>query len=145
MKEFRILLVDDNPDHVFLIKRALDELTDMDLRVEVAADGEEAMAFLRQQGRFADRALPHMVLLDLRMPRKGGLEVLEDMRSDDALRPIPVCVLTSSDRDEDIRSAYHLGTNAYVVKSGDADALRREITGIRDFWTTVSRVPEPSP
>lgn len=142
MKEFRILLVDDNPDHVFLIKRALGELSDLDLLVDVAEDGEQAMARLRRQSEFAAQPLPHMLLLDLRMPRKTGLEVLEEMRQDDELRSIPVCVLTSSDRDEDIRTAYHLGTNAYVVKSGDAEDLRREITAVREFWTTVSRVPE---
>ncbi len=143
MKQFRILLVDDNPDHRFFIKRALNGVADMELHVDAAADGEEALSSLRREGAFADRRLPHMVLLDLRMPRKSGLEVLEEMRADPDLRGVPVCVLTSSDRAEDIRAAYDLGTNTYVVKSGDADDLRAEVAAVREFWTAISRVPEP--
>lgn len=143
MKEFRILLVDDNPDHRFFITRALHDDAGDHLAVDSVADGEEAMAFLRGEDGFVDRTPPHLVILDLRMPRMSGLEVLEQMRQDEQLRSTPVCVLTSSDRAEDVSRAYHLGTNAYVVKKGDLDGLRREVAHVRSFWTSTSRVPEP--
>lgn len=143
MNKFRILLVDDNPDHRFFIKRALDGVTTAELQVHSVNDGEEALAYLRGEEPFTERAMPHMVLLDLRMPRKSGLEVLAEMREDEALKPVPVVVLTSSDRPQDIREAYTAGTNSYVVKSGDVDGLRREIQSLSEFWTGTSVVPEP--
>lgn len=143
MKLFRVLLVDDNPDHRFFIKRALNGVDDVEFEVETVGDGEEALSYLRREGKWQDAKMPHMVMLDLRMPRKSGLEVLAEMRGDDTLRAIPVCVLTSSDRPQDVREAYSLGTNSYVVKSGDIDGLRREIEAVSEFWTTTSKVPEP--
>ncbi len=143
MKQFRVLLVDDNPDHRFFIKRALRGVEDVEFSVDAVVDGEEALAFLRGEDQWEDRRLPHMVMLDLRMPRKSGLEVLAEMRDDDLLRAVPVCVLTSSDRPQDVREAFSLGTNSYVVKSGDVEGLRREIRAVSDFWTRTSLVPEP--
>ncbi len=144
MKPFRVLLVDDNPDHRFFIQRALAGVAKAELHVDTVNDGEEALAFLRREGEYADVALPHIVLLDLRMPRKSGIEVLMDMRADERLRPVPVVVLTSSDRPQDVLTAYENGTNSYVVKSGDMDGLRREIAAVSEFWTSTSRVPEPA-
>ncbi len=143
MSTFRILVVDDNPDHRFFIKRALAGVG-TDMAVDTVSDGEEALGFLRAEAPFEDRKAPHMVLLDLRMPRLSGLEVLAEMRKDDALRAVPVVVLTSSDRPQDVREAYEAGTNSYVVKSGDVEGLRREIASLSEFWMGTSRVPEPS-
>ena len=106
-------------------------------------DGEEALDFLERRGEHADRPRPHMILLDLKMPRCSGLEVLAHIKSDPDLRSIPVTILTSSDRPEDIEAAYLMGGNSYVVKSPDPAGIRRELASVRSYWTSTAELPEP--
>ncbi len=139
----RILVADDNDDHRFFITRILEELDGIDLDVASVADGEEVLDYLRQVGEYAGRPRPHLVLLDLRMPRMDGLEVLAHLRSDPDLRRIPVCVLTSSDRHEDVNATYERGGNSYVVKRPDLSGLREELREVSDYWTTIATLPVP--
>jgi CheY-like chemotaxis protein len=139
-----VLVAEDNEDHRFFIKRALDGVRSVDLDVVTVSDGEEALEYLQRRGRYStETPRPHMVLLDLRMPRRNGLEVLEVVKADPELRKIPICVLSSSDRPEDIDEAYLRGTNSYVIKSSDLDGIRRELQNVSEYWTSTVTLPEP--
>lgn len=144
MRTLRVLIVDDNEDHRFLIERSLRGLEGVQVEVSTAVDGEDALAILQGPEDGGDApARPHVVLLDLRMPRLGGLEVLSAIKGDPVLQRIPICVLTSSDRSDDIDQAYVRGTNAYVVKSQAMNGIRRALAGVSEFWGGLVALPEP--
>ena len=139
----RVLVAEDNEDHLFLTVRALRDSDGVVLEVEAVRDGAEALDFLHQRGGFADRRLPHLILLDLKMPKVSGLEVLAEIKSVEELRSIPVVVLTSSDRPEDIEDAYRLGSNSYVTKPVGLGGLRSALAGIKEYWVSLAALPEP--
>ena len=141
MKQLRVLVAEDNEDHRFLTMRALRDVKGANIKVDGVRNGEEALAYVTQQGEYADKELPHVIFLDLRMPKMNGLEVLERIKGDPELSTIPVVVLTSSDRSEDIDAAYRLGTNSYVTKPGVAEDLRRGLREVADYWTVGSALP----
>lgn len=141
MRQIRVLVAEDNEDHRFLTMRALRDVKGAEIEVHGVRNGEEALAFVMRQGEHADKALPHVIFLDLRMPKMTGLEVLARIKRDPDLSVIPVVVLTSSDREEDIDAAYRLGTNSYVTKPGVADELRRGLQYVADYWTIGSVLP----
>lgn len=141
----RVLVADDNEDHVFLIVRALRSEHGMVLEIETAGDGEEVLDHLYSRGRFEDRPKPNLVLLDLKMPKVSGLEVLEQVKADPALRSIPIVVLSSSERPEDVASTYRLGGNSYVSKPANLDGLRAGVRGISQYWTELAALPEGTP
>ena len=136
----KILLIEDNPADVDLTKENLAYFKILH-ELFVAMDGEEAMAFLRKEGRFADAPRPDFVLLDLNLPRKDGREVLAEIKSDPSLRRIPVVVLTSSKAENDIVKSYDLQASAYVVKPVDLAGFGEIVKGINGFWFTVVRFP----
>ena len=135
-----ILLVEDNPGDVRLTQEALRE-GKVRNNLSVAADGVEAIAYLRREGEYADAVRPDLILLDLNLPRKDGREVLEEIKADPALRHIPVVVLTSSQAEEDIVRAYDLHANCYVTKPVDLDQFIRVVESIEDFWFTIVKLP----
>lgn len=124
----QILLVEDNPGDVRLTREALG-----DTGLEVARDGEEALELLGEARRGV-RSRPDLILLDLNLPRRGGFEVLHEIKSVVELRSIPVVVLSSSDSEEEIAAAYRAHANCYVVKPVSLDAFMRTLQSIRDFW-----------
>jgi CheY-like chemotaxis protein len=131
-----ILLADDNPDDVFLIKRALRQGGFRDHLV-VARDGEEVLQYLKGEGPFANRAahpLPGLVLLDLDMPRVNGFQVLEWIRGQPPLRALPVIVLTTSAYSPDVRLAYQYGANSFLTKPSDPAELTRALQEALQFW-----------
>ena len=136
----RVLLVEDNEADVRLTREALRESGD-EVRLSAVGDGDKAIAFLRREEGFADAPRPDLVLLDLNLPRKSGLEVLDEMRADDSLAPIPVIMLTSSAAQSDVEAAYARGANAFVVKPLELDAFMDLIGSIRGFWLEVARLP----
>lgn len=143
-REIQILLVEDSAGDVSLTREAL-----RDARVanelNVVGDGVEALAYLRGEGPYAERPTPDFVLLDLNLPRKDGREVLEEMKNDDALKHIPVVVLTTSSSDTDILNSYQLHANAFVTKPvafGDFLAAVRQLEG---FWLEIVKLPESNP
>jgi two-component system, chemotaxis family, response regulator Rcp1 len=136
----RILLVEDNEADVRLTREALREAGD-GVRLSAVGDGEQALAYLRRQGGFAEAPRPDLVLLDLNLPRKNGLEVLDEMRADAALAVIPVIMLTSSSARHDVEAAYAHGANAFVVKPQDLDSFMDLIGTIRGFWLGVAQLP----
>ena len=137
MRTLRILLVeDDDDDHVFLIRRALADLDDVAVAIEVAGDGEQAVERLARS-RFEAGGRPQLILLDLKMPRMDGLEVLRRIRADEAARGLPV-VLTSSERQEDREEALRQGASWFVCKPTDGRRLRSEIQQLADHWSRVT-------
>ena len=139
-----ILLVEDNPGDVDLVREALAE-GGIPSSVNVVGDGVEALAYLRRQGAHAGAVLPDFMLLDLKLPKKGGLEVLAEMKADEAFRRIPVIVLSSSDAPEDVTRAYDLQASCYVTKPADLDEFERVMGTIRDFTLTVVKLPPGGP
>ncbi len=141
----RILLAEDNLNDVELVLAAL---TGQRLanHVEVVNDGVEALDYLYRRGKFDGRgtANPVVVLLDLKMPKKDGLEVLAEMKKDDALRHIPVVILTSSGEERDLVESYNLGVNAYVVKPVVSEKFVEAIRRIGLFWLLTNEPPPSS-
>jgi CheY-like chemotaxis protein len=135
-----ILLIDDDPGDVLITREAFAE-NKVRNHLSVVSDGETAMDFLRQQGRFADAPRPDLVLLDLNLPRKAGHEVLEEIKSDADLQRIPVVVLTTSDAEEDILRSYDLHANAYVTKPVDFGNFLTVVRQIDEFFVTVVKLP----
>ena len=137
-----VLLVEDNADDAEFTLRALARGGDGELSIAVAEDGVVALDFMFATGRFADRAtegLPRVVLLDLKLPRVDGLEVLQRLKSDERTRGVPVVVLTSSRERRDIREAYQRGANSYVVKPVEYAELTAKLADIVRYWLGWNR------
>lgn len=139
-RPIEILLVDDDDEDVRL---TLDGLAEAGVpgRVNVVRDGEEALAYLRAEGEYAAALLPDLILLDLKMPRKGGLEVLREVKGDPMLRRIPIVVLTTSDAPDDIVQAYDLQASAYITKPSDLEEFHRMINAFSEFCLTIVKLP----
>lgn len=135
-----ILLVEDDPGDVLMTREAFEDHK-VTNRLTVVSNGEDAIAYLRRQGRYADAPTPDLVLLDLNLPRRDGREVLADIKGDPDLRRIPVVVLTTSDAEEDVVAAYDLHANAYVRKPVDFEQFVAAVRAIDDFFITVVRLP----
>ena len=140
----RVLLAEDNVDHAFFTTRAFSDAQGGDLEMHTVSDGEQVLDYLHQRGGFADAARPHLIVLDLKMPKKGGLEVLAEIAGDAGLRNIPVVVLSSSDRPEDIDESYALGANSYVTKPASASSLHDGLRELARYWMDVASLPEPA-
>ncbi len=138
----RILLVEDSLRDIDLTLAALEEHQLAD-KVDVARDGAEALDYLHVRGKFAERkpGLPAVVLLDLKMPRVGGLEVLRRLKLDPMLRTLPVVMLTSSKEEPDLAASYALGANAYVVKPVDFQDFVAAIKQVGVFWAVLNEPP----
>lgn len=137
-----ILLVEDNPGDVRLVAEALTG-TPSQKRLRVAGDGAEALALLRCSDGRPTAPLPHLILLDVRLPRTDGFEVLAELKRDPDLKRIPVVVLTSSAVEPDVARGYDLHANCYVVKPAELDEFTSVIRAIEQFWSTVVRYPGP--
>jgi two-component system, chemotaxis family, response regulator Rcp1 len=133
-------MVEDSPGDVRLTQEALREAKVRN-NFHVARDGVEALSFLRREGEFADVPRPDLILLDLNMPRMDGREVLQEIKSDQDLRVIPVVILTTSKAEEDIIRSYQLNANCYITKPVDLDQFMKVVRSIEDFWLTVVRLP----
>ena len=139
-----ILLVEDNPGDVELTREGLAEGR-VHNRLWVVEDGEQALEFLHGRGRFAGCPRPDLVLLDLNLPRRNGIEVLAAVKADERLRTIPVVVLTSSQAEEDIARSYELHANCYVSKPVDFAQFSRVVRSVEDFWFSIVKLPARDP
>ncbi|HUR06096.1 MAG TPA: response regulator [Nonomuraea sp.] len=135
-----VLLVEDDQGDVLLTKEAFD-FNKVRNHLHVVNDGEQAMAFLRRENGYHDAPRPDLILLDLNLPRMGGLEVLSEVKADPDLRTIPVVILTTSEAEEDILHSYRLHANAYVSKPVDFEQFIRVVRQIDDFFVTVVKLP----
>lgn len=137
---FDILLVEDDPGDAGLTRAALAQAK-LVCKLHHVCDGMEALEFLRKQGAFKDAPTPHLVLLDLNMPRMGGREVLGILRADPQLQKIPVVVLTTSDVEADIEASYQLGANSFITKPVDIDQFIESVKAMGDYWFSIVRLP----
>jgi len=143
-KPVDILLVEDDPDHVELTIRALKEHHVLN-KVYVAKNGQEALDFVYHRGSYADETRfprPGLILLDIRLPKIDGLEVLKRLKGDPRFMTIPVIMLTTSDRDEEIAKSYAGGANSYVVKPVDFHEFMEKIKHISLYWTIITTLPK---
>lgn len=135
-----VLLVEDNPGDVRLTREAFRE-ANMLIRLHVASDGVEAMAFVRQEAAHADAPRPDLILLDLNLPKMDGREVLAQIKGDNDLKTIPTIILTTSDAQADILKSYQLHANAYVSKPLQLHAFQSLVSCINEFWLIKARLP----
>ena len=140
LRKVEVLLVEDNPGDIRLIQEAFKD-GEVSTHLNIARDGEQAMAYLRQEGNYAKSPRPAFILLDLNLPRKDGREVLEEIKKDVSLRQIPVVILSTSTSVEDIRHAYDLHANCYVSKPLDIDQLMQLGKTLEEFWLNTVLLP----
>jgi chemotaxis family two-component system response regulator Rcp1 len=140
----QVLLVEDSPGDVRLTQEAF-RMANNSIQLHVAADGVEAMAFLRQEGVHVQAPRPDLILLDLNLPRMDGREVLAHIKEDDSLKLIPTVILTTSDAEKDIVKSYQLQANCYLTKPVQLDAFESLVTSINDFWLTKVKLPQQMP
>lgn len=135
-----ILLVEDNEDDIVIIQEVF---ADMELTaiISTVRDGEEALAYLRREGKYTVARMPDIVLLDINMPKMNGYEVLERIKKEPRLQSLPVIILTMSQREEDAVRAYTNGACLFIHKSVDLDQFRKRLKQLEHYWTGVSRVP----
>ena len=136
----QVLLVEDSPGDVRLTKEVFRD-TNMDIRLHVASDGLEAMAFLRQKGDHANAPRPDLILLDLNLPKMDGRQVLAQIKEDANLKTIPTVILTTSESEADIVKSYQLQANCYLSKPVQLDAFENIVKSINDFWLTKVKLP----
>ena len=139
-KPVEILLVEDNPGDVRLTIEALKESKLLN-NLNVVEDGMEAMACLKNQGKYKKQLRPDLILLDLNLPKKDGREVLAEIKKDDDLKKIPVVILTTSQADEDIIKTYNLHANCYVNKPVEMEQFLKVVKSVGDFWFSIVKLP----
>ena len=135
-----VLLVEDSPGDVRLTREAFRD-ANMEIRLHVASDGVEAMAFLRHEGEHASSPRPDLILLDLNLPKMDGREVLAHIKADARLKTIPTVILTTSEAEADILQSYRLQANTYLSKPVQLDAFDSLVKSINDFWLTKAKLP----
>ena len=135
-----VLLVDDSRAEILLFEHAVKQIEHLHI-LHIARDGEQALQYLRQQGQFQNAKRPDVVLLDINMPKKDGFQVLSELKTDPVLRSIPVVMLTTSDREEDILKSYHDGASTFISKPLTFDKLKQTLESFADYWSNAKIVP----
>ncbi|KKL65022.1 hypothetical protein LCGC14_2159140 [marine sediment metagenome] len=142
-KDFKIveiLLVEDSPGDIRLTQEALRD-SKISNNLHVVMDGEEALAFLKKEGKFSEKPRPDLILLDLNLPKKDGREVLAEIKQDERFKRIPVVILTVSEAEEDIYKSYNLHANCYITKPVDLEQFLKVIKATENFWFTIVKLP----
>jgi two-component system, chemotaxis family, response regulator Rcp1 len=137
---FEVLLIEDSPGDVRLTREAFRDAK-VHINLSVAADGADAMAFLRREGKHTGASRPDLILLDLNLPKKSGKEVLEEIKEDPDLKIIPVVVLTTSSSDQDILRSYLLHANSFITKPVDLAGFLNVVKSIDSFWLSIVKLP----
>jgi two-component system, chemotaxis family, response regulator Rcp1 len=136
----RILLIEDNPDDVFFLQTVLAR-GETPKELDIVSDGEAALRFLRREPPFESAVRPHLILLDLKLPKLSGIEVLRQIKSDEELRRIPVIVLTTSGAADEMNATYDLLATSFIRKPESLEAFARVVEGIDRFWFEVVKLP----
>lgn len=142
-KEINILLAEDNPADVEITQEAF-KRGKLRNKIFVVKDGREALDYLFHQGEYQDKAAyptPDLILLDIKMPKVSGLEVLEKIKRDEELKRLPVIVLTVSDREADVIKAYNTGVNSYIVKPVKFSEFLDVVARVKEYWITITKLP----
>jgi chemotaxis family two-component system response regulator Rcp1 len=139
-KAFEVLLVDDNPGDVCAVRESLKEAHPT-ARLNVAKDGVDAIRFLRREGECVSAPRPDLLLLDLRLPRRSGFDVLREIKNDPGLASIPVVIQSSSASSADVNRAYRMHANSYITKSRDLDEFGRTMRALFGFWGATAKLP----
>jgi chemotaxis family two-component system response regulator Rcp1 len=140
-RPLELLLIEDNAADIRLLKEGL-SVFQSEFHLSVVSDGEAALDYLKRRGKYKNAGRPSLVLLDLNLPKKDGLEVLREMKSDPSLKRIPVLVLTSSNSEGDVNAAYDAGANSYLRKAGALDEIYAIMRSIHDFWMSLAVLPK---
>ena len=141
MQPIEILLVEDNPGDVALTRKAL-ERSKISNNLNVARDGDEAIAYLRRSSGFEETTTPQLILLDLNLPGIDGRDVLDQIKADPVLRRVPVVVMTSSAAEEDVVRSYESYANCYITKPVTMESFQAVVAAIDEFWFSVVRLPK---
>jgi CheY-like chemotaxis protein len=141
MSEIQILLVEDNEGDILLTLEAFKEIK-VKNSIAVVKDGYEAIEFLKKKGEYAACTLPHLILLDINMPRLNGIEVLDFIKKDDRLKSIPVVMLTTSSSESDIAACYERSANCFITKPLDFGKFLNVVEAIETFWFTIAKLPK---
>jgi CheY-like chemotaxis protein len=139
-QDHSILMAEDNPDDIIITKRAWKNGR-IQNPLYVVKNGEEAIEFLYKKGSYTDAPTPSLMLLDLKMPRMDGFEVLSKLKNDIRFRKMPIIVLTTSDRDKDIERAYQLGCNSYICKPVNFENFIKVVMDIQQYWLILCKIP----
>jgi CheY-like chemotaxis protein len=137
----RVLVVEDSHVQAALVQYAVDEIASLEL-LHIASDGEEALAYLRNEPGFESAERPDVILLDLNMPRKNGFEVLDEVKQDDRLKTIPVIMFTTSELETDVAHAYKRGANTFITKPVGFDALIQTLEDLARYWANAKLATE---
>ncbi|MFH1691661.1 MAG: response regulator [Candidatus Omnitrophota bacterium] len=139
-KVVEVLLAEDNAGDIKLIKEAFKEFK-VGHNLHVVNDGIEALAFLRKEGKYADAPKIDLMILDLNLPKKSGMDVLHEVKNDELLKRVPVVILTNSSLDSDVLKSYNLHANCYIIKPIKLDDFFKAIRSIDDFWLSLVKLP----
>jgi len=140
MVPIRILLVEDNEGDILLTQEAFEEARIANI-IDIVRDGNEAILFLERKGKYENAIQPDLILLDINLPKRNGHEVLRYIKNNEALKQIPVIMLTTSSTEKDVHIAYKEFVNCYIVKPIDVNDFVEVVTGIEDFWLTIVNLP----
>jgi two-component system, chemotaxis family, response regulator Rcp1 len=143
MPPIEIRLIEDNPGDIRLALEAFKECK-FNVSIQIATDGAEALDYMYKKGRFTDASTPDLILLDLNLPRKSGMEILAKLKEDDELRVIPVIILTTSQAEQDVQLCYRLHANCFVNKPFEYESFVKLVEAIGNFWLTVVKLPKIS-
>lgn len=142
MRKIDILLAEDNEDHIFLTKKAIQEArNELVYVVRAVRDGQEAIDFVKRVGKYSDSPVPDLILLDIKMPKKDGFEVLKELKEDPKYKKIPIIMLTASESEADIVKSYGLGSNSYVAKPVEYEELISKVREIPEYWCKINSLP----
>jgi CheY-like chemotaxis protein len=141
MTEIQILLVEDNEGDILLTLEAFKEIK-VKNNIAVVKDGVEAIEFLKRQGKYSENVMPHLILLDINMPKLNGIEVLDFIKKDPKLKKIPVVMLTTSSSESDISECYDKFANCYITKPLDFGKFLNVVEAIESFWFSIAQLPK---
>ncbi|MGD1804175.1 response regulator [Dapis sp. BLCC M126] len=140
IKEINVLLAEDNPGDVFIIKAALNE-NGIPCQLAEVSDGEETMKFLYQEGNYSNSIRPNVIILDLNLPKKHGFDVLKEIKENEELKTIPIVILTSSKSEKDILKSYSLHASCYLTKPVNLSEFTATIKSLKNFWFKFVQLP----
>ena len=142
LKRLIILLVEDNEDHIFFSKKAMAKAFKDKYSLHVVRDGSSAISFLKKNNKYRDAPTPNIIILDLKLPDKNGIEVLEEVKTDKKLKMIPIVILTTSDSEKDITMCYKFGCNSFIKKPINAKTFEERLGVFFKYWGDVSETPK---